>query len=287
MRPESSLTTSEASATSASASPESSARQNRGARAPSASRSATKRGGTGAAASAMSRQPRPSRRLAQLDPALEGPLLRLPAAGGIQADERAACRPSPRLGAVRAPRAASSSRACGARTGAKAPETERLGRVEIARERRPRRVPVEARPRAGHEETRQEQGPAVPLQVEDGGDGASPERGRGPEDASPFGKRPLARLEREDAVDVAMRLEERLRPHVGHDVEAQGSGRRRLSAARSGNVMAVSPNACSRMTTSAARLRAGRQGLREDAVGRERGDGRTARSPRRCYASAR
>ena len=171
---------------------------------------------------------------------------------------------------------ARSSRACGARTGSEAPEAERVGRVEIARQRRPRRVPVEGRPRPRDEEAREEPGPAVALQVEDRGDGSPPERDRRPEDREPLRKAPLARLERVDAVDVAMRLEELLRPHVRHDVEAQGREtalERGEKRKRDGRVAeGVEPD-----DDEAAGLRAGSERLREDAVGRERRDGRTGR----------
>ena len=123
-----------------------------------------------------------------LDPALERPLLRLPAACGIQADERAgavpprACEPYARLAQQFLSRVRRED-------GRETPEAQGRGRIEVACERGQRRVPVEARPRARNEETCQEQGPAVPLQIQDGGNGSPPSAAAVRRIESPFGKR--------------------------------------------------------------------------------------------------
>ena len=99
-------------------------------------------------------------------------------------------------------------------------EAERVGGVEVARQGRLRRVPVESRPRAGRKETRQEQRPAVPLEVEDGGNAACPERQRREKDGRALWVLWKTRVVRDDAAHVAVSGEEIRRAHVGHDVEA-------------------------------------------------------------------
>ena len=98
-------------------------------------------------------------------------------------------------------------------------EAERVGRVEVARQGRLRRVPVESRPRAGRQEARQEQRPAVPLQVENGGDLSRTKGKRREKHSRSLWIFRETRVERDDAAHVAVSGEEIRRAHVGHDIE--------------------------------------------------------------------